>query len=81
MPVIPKLAATIILLRKRITDGCTDDCEFEVFMAKRHENNKFLGGHHVFPGGSLDAQDLSRESRERIIGLDNDFIIKNYIYS
>ena len=75
MPVEPKLAATVILLRKRTADINTDDCEFEVFMAKRHENNRFLGGHHVFPGGSIDNQDLSKESRERIIGLDKDFMI------
>jgi len=42
-------------------------------MAKRHINNKFLGGHHVFPGGSIDEQDISKESRERVLGLDKNF--------
>ncbi len=74
MPVEPKLAATVILLRKRKADVNTDNCEFEVFMAKRHENNKFLGGHHVFPGGSIDKQDASKESTGRLIGLDKDFV-------
>jgi 8-oxo-dGTP pyrophosphatase MutT (NUDIX family) len=73
MPVKPKLAATVILLRERLTDLSDDKCEFEIFMAKRHENNKFLGGHHVFPGGSIDNQDFSKESRGRLIGLDKDF--------
>jgi 8-oxo-dGTP pyrophosphatase MutT (NUDIX family) len=74
MPVEPKLAATVILLRKRIPDLPKDNCEFEVFMAKRHDNNKFLGGHHVFPGGSIDDQDINNKSRERIIGLDKNFV-------
>jgi 8-oxo-dGTP pyrophosphatase MutT (NUDIX family) len=72
MPAEPKLAATVILLRKRTPD-INDNCEFEVFMAKRHINNKFLGGHHVFPGGSLDKQDITKESKERIIRLDEKF--------
>jgi 8-oxo-dGTP pyrophosphatase MutT (NUDIX family) len=42
-------------------------------MAKRHENNKFLGGHHVFPGGRIDDQDIIKESRERVVGLDKNF--------
>jgi 8-oxo-dGTP pyrophosphatase MutT (NUDIX family) len=71
MPVKPKLAATVILLRNRKTElEPNDDCKFEVFMAKRHDTNKFLGGHHVFPGGSVDDQDEIIESRQRIIGLD-----------
>ena len=70
---MPKLAATVILLRERIPDLPNDNCEFEVFMAKRHINNKFLGGHHVFPGGSIDEEDVTKESRERVLGLDKNF--------
>lgn len=55
----------------------SDNCEFEVFMAKRHLNNKFLGEHHVFPGGGIDEKDISKESRARISGLDKNFL-KNY---
>jgi len=73
MPVTPKLAATVILIRKKLPDFPNDNCEFEVFMGKRHINNKFLGDHHVFPGGSIEDQDISKESRERIFGLDKDF--------
>jgi len=71
MPAEPKLAATVILIRERESDlEPEDDCNFEVFMAKRHKSNKFLGRHHVFPGGSIDEQDVTIKSRERIIGLD-----------
>ncbi|KKN04075.1 hypothetical protein LCGC14_1101140 [marine sediment metagenome] len=74
MPVEPKLAATVILLRERVFGLDTNDnCEFEVFMAKRHVNNKFLGGYHVFPGGGIDEQDITKESRARIVGFDRNF--------
>jgi len=46
MPVEPKLAATVILLRERTLDlESDDDCKFEVFMAKRHENARFMSEH------------------------------------
>ena len=69
MPVEPKLAATVILLRERIPDlESNDDCEFEAFMVKRHKNARFMSEHHVFPGGGIDKQDLTKESRIRLIG-------------
>lgn len=75
MPVEPKLAATVVLLRKRSTSiESEDDCEFEVFMAKRHKNTKFMSEHHVFPGGALDDQDLTKESRARLIGIEENVI-------
>ncbi|MFX1457220.1 MAG: hypothetical protein ACFFDB_17785 [Promethearchaeota archaeon] len=75
MPVEPKLAATVILLRERSSDiGSEDDCKFEVFMAKRHKNTKFMSEHHVFPGGALDDQDLTADSRARLIGIDKNVI-------
>jgi len=78
MPVEPKLAATIILLRERVREfDAKDDCDFEVFMAKRHANNKFLGKHHVFPGGGIAEQDISKESLMRVSGLDNN-LLENY---
>ena len=73
MPVKPKIAATIVLLRESEPDSeSDDDCEFEVFMVKRHGNARFMGGHHVFPGGGLETQDMTAESRARIIGPDKD---------
>ncbi len=70
----PKLAATVILLRERVPNlESNDNCEFEVFMAKRHKYSKFLGGHHVFPGGAIDEQDATKKSRARLTGLDKIF--------
>ncbi|MFW9821424.1 MAG: hypothetical protein ACFFE4_00725 [Candidatus Thorarchaeota archaeon] len=70
MPVEPKLAATVVLLREKSANiDSEDDCEFEVFMAKRHKNTKFMSEHHVFPGGALDVQDLTKESKARLIGV------------
>ncbi|MHA2006419.1 MAG: NUDIX hydrolase [Promethearchaeota archaeon] len=72
MPVEPKLAATVVLLRERSPDSESDDeCEFEVFMAKRHKNTRFMSEHHVFPGGGIDNQDLTDESKARLKGIDN----------
>ena len=75
MPVVPKLAATVILLRERTPDlDSDDDCKFEVFMAKRHENARFMSGHHVFPGGSIDEQDSTKEASARLVGIDEKII-------
>ncbi|MCK4284696.1 MAG: hypothetical protein KAX18_00775 [Candidatus Lokiarchaeota archaeon] len=75
MPVEPKIASTVILLRERVPNSDTDDeCEFEVFMAKRHENARFMSEHHVFPGGSIEEQDLTKESRERLIGIEEEVL-------
>jgi len=71
MPVEPKIAATVVLLRERLPDlESEDNCEFEVFMVKRHEKARFMSAHHVFPGGGIEAQDMTIESRARIIGPD-----------
>ncbi|MHA2181585.1 MAG: NUDIX hydrolase [Promethearchaeota archaeon] len=75
MPVEPKIASTVILLRERVPDLDTeDDCEFEIFMAKRHENARFMSEHHVFPGGSIEEQDLTKESRARLVGIEEDVL-------
>ncbi len=55
MPVIPKKAATVILLREKQPSG------FEVFLLKRHEKNSFMGGNFVYPGGRVDQEDGSSE--------------------
>jgi len=75
MPVEPKIAATVVLLRERTPDLKIDDeCEFEVFMGKRHSNARFMSEHHVFPGGGIDKQDLTHESKLRLIGIDNKIV-------
>jgi len=53
--VIPKKAATVILLRDKIPEG------FEVFLLKRHEKSSFMGGNFVYPGGRVDREDGSLE--------------------
>ena len=75
MPVKPRIAATVILLRKReLNLDVNDTCEFEIFMAKRHANAKFMRDHHVFPGGGIEEQDTSNDARSRVVGLDESII-------
>jgi 8-oxo-dGTP pyrophosphatase MutT (NUDIX family) len=57
--VIPRKAMTIIMLRDQGVTG------FAVFLLKRHEQNIFMGGNFVYPGGRLDKGDAD----ERIIAL------------
>ena len=56
-----KDAASLVLLRERAVG--LDDPSLEVFLLKRHSASKVLGGAYVFPGGKLDAQDLSAMPR------------------
>jgi len=55
MAVVPKKAATVILLRNKEPKG------FEVFLLKRHEKSSFMGGNFVYPGGRVDRDDGSLE--------------------
>lgn len=70
MEVEAKIAATVVLLRRVSDLEYDDNCEFEVFMGKRHKDTRFLSEHHVFPGGAIEEQDMSQESRARVIGPD-----------
>ena len=49
MPVTPKDAAAIILLR--------DPDDLKIFWVKRNPRLTFMGGFHAFPGGQLDGSD------------------------
>jgi 8-oxo-dGTP pyrophosphatase MutT (NUDIX family) len=51
-PVIPRPAATLLLLR----DGVAG---LEVLMTARHEESGFAAGALVFPGGKVEAEDLA----------------------
>lgn len=51
----PRKAATVALLRDSST--CSG---FEVLLMKRHLNDRFLPGYHVFPGGAVDERDVPR---------------------
>jgi 8-oxo-dGTP pyrophosphatase MutT (NUDIX family) len=63
MMVVPKKAATVILLRKMKPQG------FEVFLLKRHEKSSFMGGNFVYPGGRVDRNDRSLEICSRCKGI------------
>lgn len=63
-PVIPKPAATVVLLRE-------GENGLEVFLTRRPETMSFLGGFVVFPGGRVDAIDRSESVFARITGLDD----------
>ena len=52
-PQIPKLAATVILLRP------ARPCGFEVLLTRRPAAMAFLGGMYCFPGGTLRKEDCS----------------------
>lgn len=60
-PVTPKPAATVVLLR-------TDRGKREVFLTRRPKSMAFLGGYYVFPGGRVDAADLTPRATGRVIG-------------
>lgn len=46
---------TLIMLREQGATG------FEVFLLKRHEQNIFMGGNFVYPGGRVDKGDADEE--------------------
>jgi 8-oxo-dGTP pyrophosphatase MutT (NUDIX family) len=48
----PRKAATVILLRQE-----SEDRSFRVYMTKRPESMRFMGGFHVFPGGAVESED------------------------
>jgi 8-oxo-dGTP pyrophosphatase MutT (NUDIX family) len=55
VPVAPRNAATVMLLRPRTPDGV------EVLMLRRTAAMKFAPGAYVFPGGSVDDADFSAQ--------------------
>ena len=67
MAVIPKDAATVIILR-RTNDAPEGD--FEVLMVLRHPKSVFVPNMHVFPGGRLDEEDYMPEMEPFCCGMD-----------
>ncbi len=53
MVVEPKNAVTCILLR--------GEEEYEILLARRNPSLRFMGGHHVVPGGRIDRDDRANE--------------------
>ena len=59
-PVIPRLAATVILIR----DGQKG---LETLIMRRNSKANFLGGFWVFPGGAVEDQDQSDTAQQTLM--------------
>lgn len=66
MPVKPKDAATIILMRN---NPDPDSRGFEVLMVRRSSKSTFVPGLYVFPGGGLDEADCLPEREDLCAGM------------
>lgn len=55
-------ASTVVLLRPSAS-------RFEVLLVRRHENVRFMGGAHVFPGGSVDPEDQLATASDLVVRL------------
>ncbi len=60
----PILAATVLLVRDVAA-------ALEIFMVVRHQQIDFAGGAMVFPGGKVDAADMSSDVRSVVDGADS----------
>jgi len=61
----PQDAATLILMRD--TDRARTG--FEILLVRRHTKSTFMPGAYVFPGGSIEAADYTREAERICHGL------------
>jgi 8-oxo-dGTP pyrophosphatase MutT (NUDIX family) len=66
-PVEPRPAASVVIVREAAR-GAPEP--LEVWMIRRHESMKFLGGYYAFPGGRVDAADGAAEALARCHGVD-----------
>lgn len=53
----PRKAATVALIRNTV-----NETGIEVLLMKRHTNDRFLPGYHVFPGGGVDERDTPQNN-------------------
>ena len=63
VPVVPKPAASVVLLRPGVSTP------FEVYLIRRARAMRFLGGYYAFPGGKVDPADQRMVSLARTRGL------------
>src|SRR5579862_8909422 len=63
--VVPRPAATLMLVR----DSAEGERPMEVLMVRRNLKSDFVGGAHVFPGGTLDEEDSSPDTEAWCAGL------------
>jgi 8-oxo-dGTP pyrophosphatase MutT (NUDIX family) len=59
VPAVPRPAASVVIVREA---GAGEPEPLEVWMIRRHESMKFLGGYYAFPGGRVDAADAAPEA-------------------
>jgi 8-oxo-dGTP pyrophosphatase MutT (NUDIX family) len=69
MSLVPKKAATVVLVRPSPTTNGAD-APAEVFLTQRPEHMAFAGGNFVFPGGKLDPSDYALENLALARGMD-----------
>lgn len=69
MAVIPRHAATVILVRPA-PEGNDPDGPVEVFLTRRPDSMLFAAGNFVFPGGKLDPNDYAPESLSLVRGME-----------
>ncbi|HEY2996636.1 MAG TPA: hypothetical protein VGM22_27790 [Methylomirabilota bacterium] len=67
VPVEPRPAASVVIVRAAAP---TAPEPIEVWMIRRKQSMKFLGGYYAFPGGRVDAADGSAEALACCRGLD-----------
>jgi 8-oxo-dGTP pyrophosphatase MutT (NUDIX family) len=68
-PAEPKPAASVVLVRAAAPAAPEP---LEVYMIRRHQTMRFLGGYYAFPGGKVDADDASPAALARCRGLRGD---------
>ena len=59
VPVEPRPAASVVIVRESAAGAAEP---LEVWMIRRHQTMKFLGGYYAFPGGRVDAADGTVEA-------------------
>lgn len=70
MPAIPRPASTVVLV----------DDEMKVFLTKRPDTMKFLGGYYVFPGGAVETvDDIHDPNLLNTFTFDTSFELSHYI--
>lgn len=62
-PVVPVRASTVILIRD--TDG-----PFQVYLLKRSSRSGFMPGNYVFPGGTVDPEDMGFDFWKEHVDMD-----------
>jgi 8-oxo-dGTP pyrophosphatase MutT (NUDIX family) len=67
VPAVPRPAASVVIVREAVAGAAEP---LEVWMIRRHQTMKFLGGYYAFPGGRVDAADGAAEALACCHGVD-----------